>query len=187
MKLLKSLARRYYNTKASSVWVRLARSFGSPFTYCNNGKRNESSVYISEFSVPFSSVMKSVITNVVITHTSFFIMSELLHFQASTATTSLPLDTVLFICISSIADGVQLFRRHCCRIQTTLKDISRGLRGVMRPWFDFWFGRYIYCFCLFISYASPLMLISSRFSYLSPPLLIFSFQNRPAPFPGWMS
>ena len=42
----------------------------------------------------------------------------------------------------------------------------------------------IYTVCLFVSYASPLVLFSSLSSYLSPPLLIFSFENRPAPFPG---
>jgi len=35
--------------------------------------------------------------------------------------------------------------------------------------------------CLFISYASPLIL-PSLFPYLSPPLLIVSFENRPASF-----
>ena len=34
--------------------------------------------------------------------------------------------------------------------------------------------------------ASPLIL-SSSLSYLSPPLFIFTFENRPAPFPGQMS
>jgi len=74
------------------------------------------------------------------------------------------------------------------RIPTTIFCAPCGLRGVMRPWFDFWFRRYIYIYivCLFISYASPLI-FSSHFPYLSPPLLIFSFENRPAPFPGRMS
>ena len=45
----------------------------------------------------------------------------------------------------------------------------------------------IYIVCLFIPYASLLILLSSLFSYLSPPLLILSFENRPAPFPGRMS
>ena len=38
--------------------------------------------------------------------------------------------------------------------------------------------------CLFISSASPLILFSSLFPDISPPLLIFFFENRPAPFPG---
>jgi len=38
-----------------------------------------------------------------------------------------------------------------------------------------------------ISFASPLILFSSLFHHLSPPLLIFSFDNRPALFPGRMS
>ena len=42
---------------------------------------------------------------------------------------------------------------------------------------------YIYIVRLFISYASPLIPFSSLFlTYL----LIFSFQNRPSPFPGQM-
>jgi len=45
----------------------------------------------------------------------------------------------------------------------------------------------IYIVCLFIPYASLLILLSSLFPYLSPPLLILSFENRPAPFPGRMS
>ena len=46
----------------------------------------------------------------------------------------------------------------------------------------------IYIVCLF---TSPLILFSSLFSYLSTPLPVpvcnFSFENRPAPFPGWRS
>jgi len=40
---------------------------------------------------------------------------------------------------------------------------------------------------LFVSYAFPLTLFSSLFAYVSPPLLFFTFENRPAPFPGRMS
>jgi len=40
----------------------------------------------------------------------------------------------------------------------------------------------VYIVCLFISYASPLILFSSLFPDSFPPLLIFSFENRPAPF-----
>ena len=43
----------------------------------------------------------------------------------------------------------------------------------------------VYTVCLFISHASQLILFSSLFPYLSPPLLIFSYENRPAPFPQW--
>ena len=42
---------------------------------------------------------------------------------------------------------------------------------------------YVY---LFMSYASPLIFLS-LFPYLSPPLLIFFFENTPAEFPGRMS
>ena len=45
----------------------------------------------------------------------------------------------------------------------------------------------IYIDCVFISYASPLILFSLLFPYLSPPLVVFSFENRPVPFPGQMS
>jgi len=54
------------------------------------------------------------------------------------------------------------------------------LRGIMCPWFNFWFWHYILL-------AFPLIFFSSLFPYLSPPLLFFSFKNRLAPFPGWMS
>jgi len=33
-------------------------------------------------------------------------------------------------------------------------------------------------------YSSPLILFSSLFPYFTPPILIFSFENRPTPFPG---
>ena len=49
-----------------------------------------------------------------------------------------------------------------------------SVRCVMHPWFDFWFRRYIVC--LFISYVSPLIFFFI-FPYLSPPSLIFSFEN----------
>jgi len=44
--------------------------------------------------------------------------------------------------------------------------------------------------CLFTSYASPLILFSSLLPYIISslrPTYIFSFNNRPAPFPGRMS
>jgi len=53
-----------------------------------------------------------------------------------------------------------------------------GLRGVMCPWFNFWFWHYIYIVHLFVSYAFPLILFSSLFPYCSPPLLIFSLENK---------
>jgi len=42
-------------------------------------------------------------------------------------------------------------------------------------------------FYLFTLYAFPLILFLHIFRYLSPPLLIFSFENRPAPFAGQRS
>ena len=53
------------------------------------------------------------------------------------------------------------------------------LRCIMRhdSIFDF-SAMYICIVCLFISYASHLS-FSSLFHYLSPPLLIFSFENDP--------
>jgi len=53
-----------------------------------------------------------------------------------------------------------------------------GLRGVMHPWFICWFRHCIYIVCLFTLYVSPLILFFFTFS-----LLIFSFENRPTPFP----
>ena len=41
-----------------------------------------------------------------------------------------------------------------------------------------------YIICLFTSFASPLIFFLHLFPYLSVPLLIFSFENRPTPFPG---
>jgi len=62
-----------------------------------------------------------------------------------------------------------------------LHSASCGFQGVMRPWCDFWFLRTINIVCLFMSYASPLSLLSSLFPYLSPP---FFFESRHAVFPG---
>jgi len=48
----------------------------------------------------------------------------------------------------------------------------------------------LYIVCLFISYTIVMTypyLFLSLFPYLSPPLLIFSFGNRPTLFPGRMS
>jgi len=59
------------------------------------------------------------------------------------------------------------------------------LGGIIHPWFDFWFWHYIYCLLVYIVcfHTYP---FSIRFPYLSPPLLIFCFENIPAAFPGWM-
>jgi len=45
-----------------------------------------------------------------------------------------------------------------------------GLRGVMRPWFDFWFRPYVgYIVCLFVYISGALILFSSLFiTYLIP-------------------
>jgi len=42
----------------------------------------------------------------------------------------------------------------------------------------------VYIVCLFTSFAPPLILFSSLISLLIYPLPIFSFKNRPTPFPG---
>jgi len=82
------------------------------------------------------------------------------------------------LCISSWCwSGLVL----CFYIVWHIMSVSAPCRlwGVMRPWFDFRFSCYIYivCFnCLFILYASPLILFSSLFLYLSPPLLIFFWE-----------
>jgi len=59
-----------------------------------------------------------------------------------------------------------------------------GAQCALDSIFDF---RAIYIVCLFVSYASHFSFFSSIFIYLSPPLLISSFENRSAPFPGWLS
>jgi len=56
----------------------------------------------------------------------------------------------------------------------------------MRSWFDFWFRRCIYCLLVYII-CFPTYRFSLFFPYLSPSLLIFSFENRLSPFPGCMS
>ena len=81
-------------------------------------------------------------------------------------------------------------RRHSFRSHKTLLAKYLHLypdRGVMPPRFDFFdFGAILFA-CLYRIYASQLIIFSSLFPYLSPPLLIFSFENRPAPFSGRMS
>ena len=42
----------------------------------------------------------------------------------------------------------------------------------------------LYIFFAWLYCMLPHILFSSLFPYLSPPLLIFSFENRPAPFQG---
>ena len=65
-------------------------------------------------------------------------------------------------CASKSSDVCQ-----CSSWQRLQKYVPRaGSRDIMHPSFDCWFQRYIYC--LFISYASPLLLFSSLFPYLSP-------------------
>jgi len=57
---------------------------------------------------------------------------------------------------------------HCflCSL-SWISDAPCGRRGVMHPWFDFSFQRYIVC--LFISYTSPLIFFLHFFlSYLLP-------------------
>jgi len=56
----------------------------------------------------------------------------------------------------------------------------------MRRRCDCWFRRYIDCLLVYIV-CFPTYPFSSLVPYLSPPLLVFSFENRPAPFPGRMS
>ena len=56
----------------------------------------------------------------------------------------------------------------------------------MRSWFDFWFRRCTYFLLVYII-CFPTYRFSLFFPHLSPPLFIFSFENRPSPFPGCMS
>jgi len=75
----------------------------------------------------------------------------------------------------------------CCSQLKILEFVSQaqiascGFRGVMHPWFIFFYFSTIYCVCF------PTYLFFFTFPYLSSSLLIFSFENRPALFPGRMS
>jgi len=60
-----------------------------------------------------------------------------------------------------------------------------GFRGVLHPWFDFWFWCYIYCLVVYIIYF-PTYAFFFTFSLLISSLIYLSFENRPSPFPGWM-
>ena len=61
------------------------------------------------------------------------------------------------------------------------RPYSNTKLGAVDSIFDF--GA-VYTVCFFISYASPLVLLSSLFLTYLLPYLFFSFENRPAPFPG---
>jgi len=83
------------------------------------------------------------------------------------------------VCVCSWHTAGFLRSGHCfiCPLWSALL----GLWGVMC--LDSIFDLNAICtVCLFISYAFPLVLFSSLFPYLSPPLLIFSFENRPLCF-----
>ena len=62
----------------------------------------------------------------------------------------------------------------CC-----LAFVPCWFRGIMRPWLDFWFWRYI---CLFILYASPLIIFSSLFLTYLLPYLSFPLRIDPLHF-----
>jgi len=75
-------------------------------------------------------------------------------------------------------------------LKKTKPPMPRAGSGRNAPFIRFLISAlYIIIVCLFLSHAFPLILFSSLLLYLSPPLglLIFSFENRPAPFPGRMS
>jgi len=59
-------------------------------------------------------------------------------------------------CIAWLTLFMQEWRTASCRQAPCL------LRGVMCPWFDFWFLHYIYIVCLFISHASPFILFTAQ-------------------------
>jgi len=80
-----------------------------------------------------------------------------------------------------VCPGGGILLTACCHLLAS--PVSCGLRGVMRPWFDFWFWRYIYCLLVYIA-CFPFYPFFFTFTYLSFPLLIFSFENRPASFPS---
>jgi len=60
-------------------------------------------------------------------------------------------------------------------------------RGVMHPWFNFWFWCYIYVLFACLYHMLPQLSFFLHFflTYLLP-YLFFSFENRSAPFPGRM-
>ena len=81
------------------------------------------------------------------------------------------------------AGGVACWAVHPCECLSACPSAPCRLRGIMRPWFNFWFWRYTYCLLVNIT-CLPIYPLFLTFPHLSPPLLIFSFENRPAPFPG---
>jgi len=92
---------------------------------------------------------------------------------------------VFMVIIYSGSACMSLLYRQC---QSQLRMFALcHLRRVMSPWFFCWFQHYIHCLLLYL--ASPIYFLFSSliFLYLSTSLLTFSFENRPAPFPGWRS
>jgi len=73
-----------------------------------------------------------------------------------------------------------------CPVRAPGQRAPCGPRGIICPWFDFWFWHYI-CVCFFISYASSLILFSSLFSYLSFPLRIDSLRFRAECHKRWLN
>jgi len=77
---------------------------------------------------------------------------------------------------------------------SALQHVASGL-STLCMWGSLWapghnaplirFRHYIYCLLVCIEYF-PTYPFFFTFPYLSPPLLIISFENRPAPFPGRM-
>jgi len=90
---------------------------------------------------------------------------------------------LLSCCTQFKVSDIPTYRvRHFLRKEPSVGSVAQcALHSI----FDF--GA-IYIVCLFILYASPLILFSSLcfLTYLMSSL-IFSFENRPASFPGWMS
>jgi len=79
-------------------------------------------------------------------------------------------------------------------------DDPNGLLGGNAPWFMCWFQRYINRLFVYLLNFLPHFIPSLIFSFcmrsflliyfltrLLPDLSIYSFQNRPVPFPGWRS
>ena len=74
----------------------------------------------------------------------------------------------------------------CCPVRAPGQRAPCGPRGIICPWFDFWFWHYI-CVCFFISYASSLIFFSSLFSYLSFLLRIDSLRFQAECHKRWLN
>jgi len=68
------------------------------------------------------------------------------------------------------------------RIPAPIFCASCGLRGVMRPWFDFWFRRYIYILFVCLYRMLPRLFFLHIFLIYLLPYLSFPLRIDPLPF-----